>query len=99
MDESSTPPAAPPIQGHWLGLVVPKRYAKRAVTRNLIKRQIRAAMRQHAPSLPPGLWVVRLRMPFDKREFRSPASDALREVAHDEIAQLFQRAVTGLRRT
>lgn len=99
MDESSTPLAQPLPDGHWLGLVVPKRYAKRAVTRNLIKRQIRAAMAQHAPALPPGLWVVRLRMPFDRREFLSPSSEPLRQAAHAEIAQLFQRAVSGGRRS
>ena len=98
VDESSTPPVPPPPEGHWLGLVVPKRHAKRAVTRNLIKRQIRAAMAQHAPALPPGLWVVRLRMPFDKREYLSPSSEPLRQVAHAEIAQLFQRAASGGRR-
>ncbi|MFZ2990372.1 ribonuclease P protein component [Ideonella sp.] len=79
-------------KGHWLGLVVPKRHAKRAVTRNLIKRQVRAAMQQHAASLPEGLWVVRLRAPFDKTRFPSPGSDALREDARAEIAVLFDRA-------
>lgn len=74
---------------------MPKRFAKRAVTRNLIKRQIRAAMAKHAPTLPPGLWVVRLRSPFDKREFLSPSSELLRETAHSEIAQLFEQAVSG----
>jgi ribonuclease P protein component len=97
VDESSTPPVPPPPEGHWLGLVVPKRHAKRAVTRNLIKRQVRAAMAQHAPALPPGLWVVRLRVPFDKREFLSPSSEPLRLAARAEIAQLFSRAVAGRR--
>lgn len=95
VDESSTTPVPPRPTGHWLGLVVPKRFAKRAVTRNLIKRQIRAAMARHAPTLPPGLWVVRLRSPFDKREFLSPSSELLRETAHAEIAQLFEQAVSG----
>ena len=97
VDESSTPPVQPPPHGHWLGLVVPKRHAKRAVTRNLIKRQIRTAMAQHAPALPPGLWVVRLRVPFDKREYLSPSSEPLRLAARAEIAELFRRAVTGRR--
>ena len=35
-----------------LGLIVAKRLAKRAVTRNLIKRQIREAFRQRAGVLP-----------------------------------------------
>jgi ribonuclease P protein component len=81
--------------GHWLGLVVPKRHAKRAVTRNLIKRQVRAAMVRHAPHLPGGLWVVRLRAPFDRQQFLSPGSDALRESAHGELAQLFERAASA----
>jgi ribonuclease P protein component len=72
--------------------VVPKRHAKRAVTRNLIKRQLRAAMARHAGRLPPGLWVVRLRLGFDRQAFPSPASDPLRETAHDEIELLFSRA-------
>eukprot|EP01036_Dinobryon_divergens_P042129 gene42129-55937_t len=84
----------PPVDDSrlWLGLVVPKRHAKRAVTRNLIKRQVRAAMVRHAPELPPGLWVVRLRAGFDKQQFLSPSSGPLRECAREEIAQLLQRA-------
>jgi ribonuclease P protein component len=74
-------------------LVVPKRHAKRAVTRNLIKRQIRAAMQHHALALPPGLWVVRLRQGFDRQQFTSPASEQLQAVARGEIAQLFERAI------
>ncbi|MBQ0961918.1 ribonuclease P protein component [Ideonella sp. 4Y11] len=76
----------------WLGLVVPKRHARRAVTRNLIKRQLRAAMGRYATTLPGGLWVVRLRSPFDKAAFPSPGSDALRAAAHAEIEQLFHQA-------
>ncbi|MBK7617477.1 MAG: ribonuclease P protein component [Vitreoscilla sp.] len=77
---------------HWLGLVVPKRHARRAVTRNLIKRQLRAAMGRHVAELPGGLWVVRLRAPFDREQFVSPASEALREAAHGEADALFQQA-------
>jgi ribonuclease P protein component len=79
--------------GLWLGLVVPKRFAKRAVTRNLIKRQVRAAMVRHATHLPSGLWVVRLRAPFDRKQFLSPASEVLRLAAHEELAALFDRAI------
>ena len=43
--------------GVWLGMVVPKRHAKRAVTRTLLKRQIKAVMDLQQPA-PPGLWVV-----------------------------------------
>jgi ribonuclease P protein component len=65
------------FRGLWLGSVVPKRHAKRSVTRNLLKRQIRAAVDRHAAALPSGRWVVRLRAPFDKQKFPSAASDAL----------------------
>lgn len=95
MDESPAAASQPAIEAHWLGLVVPKRHAKRAVTRNLIKRQVRAAMSQHAAALPPGLWVVRLRTPFDRVEFTSPASEPLKQVTRAELGQLFGRAATA----
>jgi ribonuclease P protein component len=78
--------------GCWLGLVVPKRHAKRSVTRNLLKRQMRQAMASRAGSLPAGLWVLRLKAPFDRKLFTSPASDPLRQTAHDELQLLLQRA-------
>ena len=76
-----------PLQGAWLGAIVPKRHAKRAVTRNLLKRQIRAAF-SAAPQLAAGLWVVRLRAPFDRKLFPSASSDALRHVVRDELVQM-----------
>lgn len=83
---------APPPADRWLGLVVPKRHAKRSVTRSLLKRQMRTVMAAQADSLPPGLWVLRLKAPFDRKLFTSPASDPLREAAGDELLQLLQRA-------
>jgi ribonuclease P protein component len=77
---------------HWLGLVVPKRHARRAVTRNLIKRQLRAAMVRHVADLPGGLWVVRLRAPIDREQFLSPSSEVLRAAAHGEAEALFHQA-------
>ena len=84
------PPAA--LVGCWLGLVVPKRHARRAVTRNLLKRQMRALMEIQAETLAPGLWVLRLKAPFDRKRFVSPASEPLRSSVHDELALLLQRA-------
>ncbi len=74
-------------------MVVPKRHAKRAVTRTLIKRQMRSLVQTHAAQLPFGLWVVRLRAPFDRLKFVSAASDALRLAVHDELSQVLQKAV------
>lgn len=81
-------------EGRWLGSVVPKRHARRSVTRTLLKRQIRAAMERHADALPPGLWVVRLRSPFAREQFASAASDALRAAARAELDRLFDRVRT-----
>ncbi len=76
----------------WLGAVVPKRHARRAVTRTLLKRQIRSVVDDRAGALLGGLWVVRLRAPFDKARFPSAASDALRHFAREELEQLFSAA-------
>ncbi len=76
----------------WAGMVVPKRHARRAVTRSLLKRQIRAAFVRES-RLPGGLWVVRLRAPFDRARFASPASDALRAAARAELDVLLDDAV------
>ena len=73
----------------WLGLVVPKRHARRAVTRNLIKRQMRAHAQGCQPRLPPGQWLIRLRAPFDARLFSSAASGRLRDAARSELTQVF----------
>jgi len=82
-----------PVTGLWLGLVVPKRHAKRAVTRTLLKRRIRAAVATMAASLEPGLWVVRLRTPFASSEFISAASDRLSNAAAAELSALMTAAV------
>ena len=68
-----------------------KRHARRAVTRSLLKRQIRAAGGRHAAALAAGLWVVRLRAPFDRSRFASAASDALRRAARGELDALLAR--------
>ena len=76
----------------WLGLVVPKRHARRSVTRSLFKRQIRAAVGRHASLLAAGLWVVRLKAPFEKTKFPSAASTALQRAARTELDRLFAAA-------
>lgn len=82
--------------GRWLGAVVPKRHARRAVTRSLIKRQIYAAARRHGAELAPGLWVVRLRAPIDRALYPSAASTALKLGTRTELDNLFSRAGRAL---
>lgn len=78
------------VRGAWLGTVVPKRHARRAVTRTLLKRQMRAAAERHG--LAAGLWVIRLRAPFERETFASAASEPLRCCSADELALLLSRA-------
>ena len=77
---------------HWMGCVVPKRHARRAVTRNLLKRQIRASFARHARGLPGGLWLVRLRVGFASTEFVSARSLALAHAARAELDGLMSKA-------
>lgn len=79
-------------QAPWLGLVVPKRHARRAVTRNLIKRQVRALLAELAPRLAPTAHVLRLRAPFDRAQFVSAASPALKCAVRAELLGLIDVA-------
>nr|WP_273473178.1 ribonuclease P protein component [Sphaerotilus sulfidivorans] len=76
-----------------LGLVVPKRHARRAVTRTLVKNQLRDAMRRHLPHLAPGDWVLRLRAPIDRARFPSARSEALAAELRGEIDRLLADAM------
>jgi ribonuclease P protein component len=75
-----------------LVLVVPKRHAKRAATRNLIKRQMREAIRRRRADWPSGHLLIRQRSAFEQRRFPSAASDALRRAVRCELDRLFDLA-------
>lgn len=92
----ATEPQGAPTQGVWAGYVVPKRHARRAVTRNLIRRQMRQVLAdQHGSvlGLPGGIWVVRLRHGFDRTQFPSAASESLKQAVRDELQQLMGHAI------
>ncbi|WP_119964134.1 ribonuclease P protein component [Simplicispira lacusdiani] len=76
----------------WLGAMVPKRWARRAVTRNAIKRQIYAVASALEPKLPQAAHVVRLRATFDRKQYVSASSDPLKQAVRAELLQLFERA-------
>ena len=85
--------------GLWLGAMVPKRWARRAVTRNTIKRQIYAVGADHAERLAQAAptavhvaHVVRLRCAFDRKLFVSATSDPLKQAVRAELVQLFGHA-------
>ncbi|MBX9871690.1 MAG: ribonuclease P protein component [Burkholderiaceae bacterium] len=94
--EPSVPSAARghpfPAAGLWLGAMVPKRWARRAVTRNLIKRQIYSIGEQRLSLNADAAYLVRLRSGYDRQRFRSAASDLLRVAVRTEIEQLFDRS-------
>ena len=76
----------------WLGAMVPKRWAKRAVTRNAIKRQIYTiSAAADAQRLPQAAYVVRLKSGFDRKEFISASSDELKLAVRLELHRLLDR--------
>ncbi len=72
-----------------MGALTPKRWAKRAVTRNLIRRQVHAVTREFEKGLTPTAYVVRLRATFNPQKFISASSDVLKQVVREELKQLF----------
>ena len=78
--------------GVWLGAMAPKRCAKRAVTRNAIKRQIYTVI----PSLifdgAQAAYLVRLRREFSRKEYPSAGSVALKTTVRTELDALMQAA-------
>lgn len=91
---AKTPAAALQLKpGVWMGALIPKRWAKRAVTRNAIKRQIYTV--SAAVPLPQVAHVVRLRTTFDRKQFVSASSDALKTAVQGELQQLFERAAVS----
>jgi len=73
-----------------IGALTPKRWAKRAVTRNLIRRQVHAVSQEFASRLKPTAYVVRLRAAFNLQMFVSASSDALKQTVREELQQLFR---------
>lgn len=76
----------------WLGAMAPKRWARRAVTRNAIKRQIYALGAELLTAPPAAAFVVRLRLGFDKKQYPSAWSEPLRLAVRAELQQLLARA-------
>ena len=78
----------------WLGALVPKRWARRAVTRNAIKRQIYTVAGERCLRMPQAGYVVRLRTAFDRKVFVSATSDQLKRAVREELQQLLARVAT-----
>ena len=85
-------PSLFPVKATWLGAMAPKRWAKRAVTRNAIKRQIYTVSASLTPPLPQAAFLVRLRREFSRKEYVSASSTALKEAVRAELLVLMQTA-------
>ena len=83
----------PSEAGLVLGFVIPKRHAKRAVTRVAIRRQMRAAVVRHGAGLAAGEWALRLRVPWNPKQFRSATSAGLVDAVRAELDALLLGAV------
>lgn len=79
-----------PVVDFWLGAMAPKRWAKRAVTRNAIKRQIYTVSAELSHDLPIAAFVVRLRREFSRKEFVSASSAQLKQAVRTEVVSLLR---------
>lgn len=77
-----------PVQDFWIGAMVPKRWAKRAVTRNAIKRQIYTVSADFSNQYPTAAFLVRLRRDFSRKEFISAISEPLKQLVRAEVQAL-----------
>lgn len=79
----------------YLGALVPKRWAKRAVRRNLVKRQIYSVAALYQYRLKAQPYVVRLQRGFDSANHPSAGSIALKRLVRAELEALFGRSSHG----
>ena len=67
-----------------LGLIIAKRNAQRASSRNAIKRVIRESFRKRRHQLPPGDYIVRL-----NQKIPDCSLTALKKITQQEVDRLF----------
>jgi ribonuclease P protein component len=81
-----------------LGLVIGKKYAPRAATRNLVRRIAREAFRQRRAEF--GGWDVLLRLHtrFDRKALPSASSPPLKALCRSEIETLLDKAAREILR-
>lgn len=79
-----------PPEATWLGAMVPKRWARRAVTRNAIRRQIHA-VGEPALAGRGGAHLIRMHSGFPVSDFPSASSTALKRAVREELHALLAR--------
>jgi ribonuclease P protein component len=79
-----------PPGNSWLGALVPKRWARRAVRRNLIRRQIHA-LDEHCGMPTGSASVIRMHATFERSTYPSASSEALKRAVRAELRDLLGR--------
>jgi len=69
-----------------LGLIIPKRFLKKAVSRNAVKRVLRDTFRSKQSSLPAGNYAFRL-----YKSIKPLSLTALKALVHEECEILYKR--------
>lgn len=84
-----------PVMQPWIGAMAPKRWAKRAATRNAIKRQIYTVSASQTQPLEQAAFVVRLRREFARKDYPSASSTALKQAVRAQLLVLMQSALAS----
>jgi len=81
-----------------LGLVIGKKFAPRAVTRNLVRRIAREAFRTRRAQFAGYDLLLRLHTKLDRKTLPSAASPPLKALCRDEIGMLLDKAAREIAR-
>ena len=73
------------------GALVPKRFAKRAVTRNSIKRQIRSVLSEQTNLSERKAYVIRLHKDLKSLYLKSANSEVLKKLIRNDLIVLFDK--------
>ena len=96
--EAHADPARTPVAGlkqPAIGAMVPKKWARKAVTRNLIRRQIYSLAEHQLPHRPALAYVVRLRRSFSAQRFLAASSVPLKNEVRAQLVLLLAQAQIG----
>lgn len=81
-----------------LGMVIGKKYAPRAVTRNLVRRIAREAFRTNRAQFDGFDLLLRLHTKFDRKSLPGASSPPLKALCRDEIEMLLGKAAREVAR-
>jgi len=89
---------APSVLPGRMGLVLGKKFAARAATRNMMRRALRETFRLRAAKFAGWDVLIRLNLRFDKKRFPGAASPSLKRVCRSEIVALLDEAARQIAR-